>query len=266
MQGKKKVGIVGARGYSGLELARILLRHPEASLSACFANEKSFALQDYLPEAAAEQVPVVALTEIEQMPLDTVFLATPVEASLELAPKLAGKMNVIDLSGAYRLKASDYPKWYGFEHSSPALLEKAAYGLAPLSSPRGSRMVSNPGCFATSVLMALVPLLRAGLLVPSSITIDAKSGATGAGRKAAENLLFTEVDGDCLPYRVGKHQHLPEIIRYAKEHEIDLIVMGTHGRTGLTHLLLGSVAENVVRKAKCPVLTVHPTDHSFVMP
>ena len=182
MQGKKKVGIVGARGYSGLELARILLRHPEASLSACFANEKSFALQDYLPEAAAEQVPVVALTEIEQMPLDTVFLATPVEASLELAPKLAGKMNVIDLSGAYRLKASDYPKWYGFEHSSPALLEKAAYGLAPLSSPRGSRMVSNPGCFATSVLMALVPLLRAGLLVPSSITIDAKSGATGAGR------------------------------------------------------------------------------------
>lgn len=214
---KKKVGIVGARGYSGLDLARILLRHPGAELTACFANEKSFALSDYLPEAAAEQVSVVPLTEIEQMKLDCVFLATPAEASLELAPKLAqGNRNVIDLSGAYRLRADDYKKWYGFEHTSPTLLEKAAYGLAPLSSPKGAKLVSNPGCFATSVLMALVPLLRTGLIDPSRITIDSKSGTSGAGRKAAENLLFTEVDGDCLPYRVGKHQHLPEIIRYAK--------------------------------------------------
>jgi N-acetyl-gamma-glutamyl-phosphate reductase len=213
---KKRVGIVGARGYSGLDLARILLKHPGAQLTACFAGEKSFALSDYLPEAAAEQVPVVALTEIEQMGLDCVFLATPAEASLELAPRLSGKMNLIDLSGAYRLTAADYPRWYNFEHSSPALLEKAAYGLAPLSSPKGAKLLSNPGCFATSVLMALVPLLRTGLIDPTKITIDAKSGTSGAGRKAAENLLFTEVDGNCLPYRVGKHQHLPEIIRYAK--------------------------------------------------
>lgn len=217
MNGKKlKVGIVGARGYSGLDLARILLKHPGAELTACFANEKSFALSDYLPEAAADQVAVVPLTEIEQMGLDCVFLATPAEASLELAPRLSGKMNVIDLSGAYRLTASEYPKWYHFEHTSPTLLEKAAYGLAPLSSPKGAKLVSNPGCFATSVLMALVPLLRTGLIDPATITIDSKSGTSGAGRKAAENLLFTEVDGDCLPYRVGKHQHLPEIIRYAK--------------------------------------------------
>jgi N-acetyl-gamma-glutamyl-phosphate reductase len=217
MNGKKlKVGIVGARGYSGLDLARILLKHPGAELTACFANEKSFALSDYLPEAAAEQVAVLPLTEIEQMRLDCVFLATPAEASLELAPRLCGNRNLIDLSGAYRLGAADYPRWYNFEHSSPALLEKAAYGLAPLSSPKGAKLVSNPGCFATSVLMALVPLLRTGLIDPATITIDAKSGTSGAGRKAAENLLFTEVDGDCLPYRVGKHQHLPEIIRYAK--------------------------------------------------
>lgn len=212
---KVKVGIVGARGYSGNELARLLLRHPGAELAVCFAGEKDFSLADFLPEA--RNVPVLPTSELGNAKLDTFFLATPAEVSMELAAKAAG--NVIDLSGAFRLSAAEYKQWYGHEHTQKELIPTATYGLSPFLAPAASskRLIANPGCYATSVLMALVPLLKTNLLEIDSLVIDAKSGATGAGRKAAENLLFTEVDGECLPYRVGKHQHLPEIRRWAEE-------------------------------------------------
>jgi N-acetyl-gamma-glutamyl-phosphate reductase len=152
----------------------------------------------------------------------TIFLATPAEVSLELAPKLVAKgVNVIDLSGAFRLTADAYPKWYGFTHTATEALATAQYGLVPFAKPFAKTggqgvLVSNPGCYVTSVLMALVPLLKAGVLKPESIVIDAKSGTTGAGKKASEGLLFSEVDGECLPYKVGSHQHYPEITGYLK--------------------------------------------------
>lgn len=237
-----KVAIVGARGYSGLELARILLRHPTAELTACFASDATlrpqfrhqFRLSDYLPETAAANV---ATWTIPEKPdeferqlegLHTVFLATPADVSARLAAQcLEANVNTIDFSGAFRLKQGEnseigekYRHWYGFEHPSLALMAQAEFGLQPFTAPlpptskqtAGARLIANPGCYATSVLMAIVPLLRAGLLDPASLVIDAKSGTSGGGRKAAENLLFTEVEGECLPYKVAKHQHLPEII------------------------------------------------------
>lgn len=220
-EGKIQVGIVGARGYSGTELARILLRHPQVNLVACFAGEQGFALSDLLPESAAKTVKVLPLGDATSVKLDAVFLATPAEVSMELAPKfLEAGVNVIDLSGAFRLEAAAYPQWYGFTHSQEKTLEAAHYGLPPFSGEvKGQKasLLSNPGCFATSVLMAIVPLLKAEVIDPSRITIDSKSGTSGAGKKAAEHLLFTEVEGECLPYRVGKHQHLPEIVRWTKE-------------------------------------------------
>lgn len=220
MAQKKKIAIVGARGYSGLELARILLQHPEAELVACFAGESNFQLSDYLPEANAKKIPVKALSEMPAMlaELDVVFLATPAEVSLELAPKILEQTNVIDLSGAFRLKTGDqkarYKEWYKMDHKNPELLDASIYGLVPFSKISAStkpQLIANPGCYATSVMMAILPLLQAGLIRKSTLVIDAKSGTTGAGRKAAENLLFTEVEGECLPYRVGAHQHFPEI-------------------------------------------------------
>jgi N-acetyl-gamma-glutamyl-phosphate reductase len=223
----KRVGLIGARGYSGLELARILLRHPGVELAACFAGEKSFQLSEYLPETMAAKVPVLPLKEENLKGFHTIFLATPAEASLEWAPKvLEAGAHCIDLSGAFRLKTGDtlaekqanYQKWYGFSHPEPTLLEKAVYGISPFSPPSGFRppqLVANPGCYSTCILMALIPLLKGKAVQPKTIVIDAKSGTSGAGRKAAENLLFTEVEGECLPYRVGKHQHLPEITEWA---------------------------------------------------
>lgn len=212
------VAIVGARGYAGLELVRILLRHPGAKVVAAFAADSSFSLADYLPEAAAGAVPVLPMTDFEKTlsEVKSVFLATPAEVSAELAQKaIAAGVDVIDLSGAFRLSPDKARRHYAIEGGALSLLSQAQYALVPWASPttgKSPKLISNPGCYATATLMALIPLLKEGLIEASSIVVDAKSGATGAGRKAAENLLFCEVDGECLPYKVGDHQHLPEII------------------------------------------------------
>lgn len=225
----RSVAVVGARGYSGLELCRLLMRHPGTELRTAFATERSFSLSHYLPEEKARRVRTVAVTEFEASlaGIHTVFLATPAEASLELAEKaLKCGVNVIDLSGAFRLGEGTpeeirarYLEWYGFEPHNIDLLKRAEYGLVPWVHERASesaRLVANPGCYATAIAMAILPLLKTRLIHPESLVIDAKSGTTGAGRKASENLLFSEVEGECLPYKVARHQHWPEIVASAR--------------------------------------------------
>lgn len=212
-QNKISCSIVGARGYSGLELARILLRHPQVELKYCFATS-SFQLSSFLSNTAAKNVTCLPDSEIFNHLTDIVFLATPAEVSLKLAPQiLAHGKKIIDLSGAFRLKKHSYEKWYGFDHTEKEILAQAQYGLVPWIGPASQQqLIANPGCYATAISAALIPLIKNHLIKTDSIVIDAKSGTTGAGKKAAENLLFTEVDGECLPYKVGKHQHYPEIV------------------------------------------------------
>jgi N-acetyl-gamma-glutamyl-phosphate reductase len=152
--------------------------------------------------------------------VDLVFLCTPAEVSLALAPSaLDGGARVVDLSGAFRLKAADYPRWYGFEHTRADLLEQAVYSIPETSGPdgaaalRAARLVANPGCYPTASVLAVWPLLKAGVIEPTGIIVDAKSGTTGAGRKASEEMSFSEVADDFHAYRVLKHQHTPEIER-----------------------------------------------------
>lgn len=213
IQPKKTVSLVGARGYTGLELARLLLRHPGVELTHAYASQP-FKLTDDLLETKAAGVTCLTESVLDQDPSEIVFLATPAEVSLRWAPKLvaAGK-KVVDLSGAFRLKTNDYKKWYGFEHDQNESLMKADYGLCPVAGavPATTKLIANPGCYATAVSLALIPLVKEGLIDTEHIVIDAKSGTTGGGRKATEGLLFSEVDGECLPYKVGKHQHTPEI-------------------------------------------------------
>ncbi|MFN3697996.1 MAG: N-acetyl-gamma-glutamyl-phosphate reductase [Pseudobdellovibrio sp.] len=210
---KTSVSVVGARGYSGLELVKLLMRHPHADVKYAFATG-DFTLADGLMISGLQKIQCLKDTELMSHLTDVVFLATPAEVSHDLAPKIvaAGKI-VIDVSGAFRLKKNDYKKWYGFEHMHLPLLQNAQYGLHPWASPVGGKaqVVANPGCYATAVAMALVPVIKNKLIDLNTVVVDAKSGASGAGKKAAENLLFTEVDAECLPYRVGRHQHYPEI-------------------------------------------------------
>lgn len=228
---RHKVAIVGARGYSGLELVRLLLRHPSAELAGCFATDSSFNLAQYMFDSGVEAIPTWSMDafDVKAKSLHTVFLATPAEVSLELAPRaIAAGAHVIDLSGAFRLKRGTaderqtaYQRWYGFDHSAPELLLAAENGLVPWAGKlKASKptLVANPGCYATSVLMATLPLLRENAIVRDTLVVDAKSGTTGAGRKASEATSFTEVEGECLPYKVGRHQHWPEIVQQAAAH------------------------------------------------
>lgn len=218
------VAVIGARGYSGLELCRLLLRHPRARLAAVSATS-AFDLSGHLPETKARNVatktPDEILTDVSAGRVQTVFMATPADVSLNWAPRFVGAgASVVDLSGAFRLKAGtpaerneNYLKWYRLEHTAGASLEEAEFGLVPWAG-RGrspARLIANPGCYATAVLMALIPLVREKLIDPESLVVDAKSGTTGAGRKAEERLLQAEVEGNCLPYKAGQHQHQPEI-------------------------------------------------------
>lgn len=221
---KTTCAVVGARGYTGLETIRILLNHPRVELTHCFATQK-FDLAQFFPHVNASlisRIQCLDQTEILKHKVDVVFLATPAEVSLELAPELLKTgACVIDLSGAFRLKKSSYPEWYKFEHTQKELLNSTDFGLLPWIGPKtanSSKLVANPGCYATSILMALVPLLKENCIEENTIVIDAKSGTTGGGKKAAENLLFAEVDGECLPYRIGQHQHFPEIQEYVEKY------------------------------------------------
>ncbi len=217
-----KVGVVGATGYSGALAARLLHAHPGFTLGFCTSDA-----------AAGERVSdrFGFASDLRFIPngeaargaggVDAVLLATPAQASADLAPGLleAGKV-VVDLSGAFRLgDAALYPTWYGFSHPCPALLERAFYGLPelfgpPRRAPDGSALVANPGCYPTATLLALAPLLRAGLIERQGIVVDAKSGVTGAGRQAKEEYSFAEVDEDIRAYKLLAHQHTPEIARF----------------------------------------------------
>jgi N-acetyl-gamma-glutamyl-phosphate reductase len=209
--------IVGASGYTGLELTRLLARHPGIRLTALYSDR-------WAEETAGSRLPLdgpVAalayrpLAEGERADAELVFLATPAEVSADLAPKLVGKgARVVDLSGAFRLEdPAAYPTWYGFAHPAAALLREARYGLPELAREklRGARLVTNPGCYATAVALALAPLVKAGLGLRGGIAVTGLSGVSGAGRKASEDYSFVEVADDLRAYRLGKHQHVPEI-------------------------------------------------------
>ncbi|HET6922489.1 MAG TPA: N-acetyl-gamma-glutamyl-phosphate reductase [Anaeromyxobacteraceae bacterium] len=216
--------VVGASGYSGLELTRLLSRHPRVRLSALLSDRwagEAAGARAPLPDPAAS-LRYRALADAAGLDAELAFLATPAEVSLDLAPGLLARgVRVVDLSGAFRLAdPAAYPAWYGFEHTAPALLAEARYALPELSRDglSGARLVSNPGCYATATALALAPLVKSGLVSPQGIAVAAMSGVSGAGRKASEDYSFCEVDEDLRAYRLGRHQHVPEIEQSVARH------------------------------------------------
>jgi N-acetyl-gamma-glutamyl-phosphate reductase len=215
-----RVGIIGASGFSGLELTRLVLSHPRLEL--VFATSDRWVDQGVDSKVVAKARAARGLRYVgvdAAMALAkecaAVFLATPAETSLELVPRLLeARTRVVDLAGSFRLKdASQYPLFYKFQHTSQALLEDAVYGLPELfrSAIAGRRFVANPGCYPTAAALGLAPLLRAGLVELDSIVINAASGVSGAGRKSTEEYTFMEIHDDYRAYKVLAHQHTPEI-------------------------------------------------------
>lgn len=228
----KRVAVVGAKGYAGLVLSELLLKHPNADLLAVSSRDLDWSLKDDLNCEGASRVNSCGLDRLlEFLPdLDAIFLALPAKASMNLVPRLLkSRLKIIDLSGAFRLSPDLYLKWYGHPHTALEALENSSYGLCPWQDCYG-RLISNPGCYATAALMALIPLLKSSAIDPSSIIIDAKSGATGAGRSLQSNLLFGELAENFYPYKISSHQHQPEIESYLEKFSGDRssIIMTTH--------------------------------------
>lgn len=219
-----RAAVAGATGYAGRELVALLARHPAARVvrltSSGRSGAASFPIEQSHPALRGLGLPACGPLKVEDFSsadADVVFLATPHEVSHELAPALLERgFRVIDLSGAFRLAAGDYPRWYGFEHHAAEALDEAVYGLPELASEalRAARLVANPGCYATSAILALAPLVEAGALdVAAGIVCDSKSGASGAGRAPAAGLQFAEVNENLRAYKLFSHRHVPEMLR-----------------------------------------------------
>ena len=212
-----KAGVVGATGYTGEELIEVLLRNPEVeitSLSRRMDNEAKFS--DLYPRFAKKISLICRKLDVNDVAekSDIVFLALPHTSSMQVAPEFLKKgKRIIDLSADYRLPADTYEKWYGTPHTDKENLGAAVYGLPELNREliKKALLVSNPGCYPTSVILALLPIVK--LLADNGLEVisDSKSGTTGAGRKAMMPLSFSEVDENFKCYKPNEHQHMPEM-------------------------------------------------------
>ena len=217
----KKVAIVGASGYSGEVLVQLLLNHPHAELVAVTSRQNAGqTLAQVFPKFASHPKSktlrfVEPNAEVLAKQADVVFLALPHGVAAEYAiPLLNAGCVVIDLSADFRLKSADiYREFYAHDHPAPELLKKAVYGLPEFyrAEIKKSLLIASPGCYPTSILLPVIPLLKAGLIQPAGIIADSLSGVSGAGRKAEVDYLFCECNESVRPYGVPKHRHLSEI-------------------------------------------------------
>ncbi len=215
---EKRVAIVGASGYTGAELLRLVAGHPHLELAVATGDTMAGRRAADLYPSLELAYPSLYFSEFDLANLDgvdVVFLGLPHEASMALAPQLVDRVEcVIDLSAAFRLKdAACYPTFYGFEHDQPALLAEAVFGLPELHRDElpGARLVATPGCHVTAATLALQPLVAAGLVEPAGIVVNTVTGITGAGRAPSDTNVFANIDSNAVAYGLVGHRHTPEM-------------------------------------------------------
>jgi N-acetyl-gamma-glutamyl-phosphate reductase len=221
MATKAKIGVLGASGYTGAELVRMLLRHPRAEIVLLTADRSAGkAMRDVFPQFSPYALPTLARIDgldWAKAGLDVAFCALPHATTQKVIKELLAKSpatKVVDLSADFRLHdTAVYAKWYGHEHHAPELQKEAVYGLTEIHRReiRHARLVANPGCYTSCAELPLIPLIKNKAIDLDEIVVDAKSGATGAGRSAKEAMLFTEVSEGFHAYGVGKHRHMAEL-------------------------------------------------------
>ena len=213
-----KVGIIGATGYTGEELIKILIGHPYVRLTYLAAKiDEEQSIEEIFPYLRDRLSLKCEILDIQKAmsKADLFFLALPHTISIKIVPILLNhKKKVIDLSADYRLKNSSvYKKWYNFTHKDKINLKKSVYGLPELYREKIKKadLIANPGCYPTAAILGIAPALVSGFVSSDSIIIDAKSGVTGAGRKAALSFFYSEINEGLKAYKVDNHQHMPEI-------------------------------------------------------
>jgi N-acetyl-gamma-glutamyl-phosphate reductase len=218
---KVKLGVLGASGYTGAELVRLLLGHPRADIALLTADRKANReMREVFPQFAPYDLPkLVAVDSVDWRGsgLNLVFCALPHATTQKVVKHIFAEdpaLRVVDISADFRLHdTAAYAQWYGHEHHAPELQEKAVYGLVEIyrRDIKHAHLIANPGCYTTCALLPLVPLLKNKAIDPDEIVIDAKSGMTGAGRAAKDEMVFAEVSEGFHAYGVGRHRHMAEL-------------------------------------------------------
>lgn len=217
-----KVGVVGGTGYTGVELLRLLAMHPNVRIQAVTSrSEAGQKVQDLYPNLRHHLDITFTDPDIASLSkCNLVFFATPNGVAMEMAPQLlANKVKVIDLAADFRLNdAAAWQQWYGIPHACPDLLKEAVYGLPEVNRAkiRRARLVANPGCYPTAIQIGFLPLIEKGLIDPTRLIADAKSGVSGAGRQAKVANLLCETSENFKAYGVSGHRHWPEITQGLK--------------------------------------------------
>lgn len=214
---KRKIGIIGATGYTGSELVRLLLDHPGASIEIITSESKAGKSFSEINPFFTQRfdMELEPLEKLEDYDLDLVFLALPHGVSMDFVRDWGSdQFRIIDLSGDYRLNsAKQYEQWYPKEHADPDSFENAAFGLPELfrDQIRNAQLIANPGCYPTSAILALAPLVKNDVIDPDQVVVDSKSGVTGAGATARQKTHFPDVYGNFSAYGLADHRHTPEI-------------------------------------------------------
>lgn len=239
---KIKTAIIGASGYTGMELLRILLNHPSVELTAVTSRtEADKRIDEVFPRFAKASSASLTFSQpdpdlIAASGATVAFLALPHGVAADIARALLERnIKVIDLSADFRLRsASVYEEFYGHPHPAPDLLDEAVYGLPEIreAAIQSARLIASPGCYPTSIILPLIPLLKAKLIDPETIVANSMSGVSGAGRKADVSLLFCECNESARAYGVPKHRHLSEI-----EQELSLAAGQTVTISFIPHLI-----------------------------
>ncbi|KAM1242941.1 hypothetical protein ACFX2G_035248 [Malus domestica] len=211
-----RLGVLGASGYTGSEIVRLLANHPHFGITLMTADRKAGqSIGSVFPHLVSQDLPkMVAIKDADFSDVDAVFCCLPHGTTQEIIKGLPRSLKIVDLSADFRLRdISEYEEWYGQVHRAPELQKEVVYGLTEIlrEEIKGARLVANPGCYPTSVQLPLVPLIKANLIEPKNIIIDSKSGVSGAGRGAKEANLYTEIAEGIYSYGVTRHRHVPEI-------------------------------------------------------
>lgn len=210
-----RAAILGASGYTGAELVRLIHTHPQLEVAAMTADRKAgLTMGEVFPHLAHLSLPpLISLDEMAWDGIDIAFCAMPHAAAQEVVLKVPERLKVVDVSADFRLRdVAEYARWYGHEHLAPELQKEAVYGVPEFyrEEMRTARIIAGTGCFAVNALLPLVPLLEANVIDPDHIIIDSKTGITGAGRSPSERKLFSEVTEGVDAYNIAKHRHTAE--------------------------------------------------------
>ena len=220
----KKVAIIGGTGYGAIELIRLLQLHEKMHVKKVISHSQHgdslASIYPHLTDFIEEPMDELQIDKLEEE-VDIVFFATPAGVAKDILPQLSNsKLQCIDLSGDLRLSSpTEYETWYGKEAAPQELLDQAVYGLSELYAEeiKQASVISNPGCFPTSALLGLAPTLEHQIISPQGISIDGKTGISGAGRTPTAKTHFSETNENVTPYKIGQHQHIPEIEQYLSD-------------------------------------------------